>query len=375
MSSTLDIYIDGTKAETSLLSKMSGLEVEENADLPGAIQFTLPVDRTEAGELSYISDPEFQPLTPIAIVATSYEALPECIFDGVVLSQKLHLQRGIVSSTVKVSGQDFTWTMNQEEKAKEWPNMTDSIVAASVFSDYGVTPSPTNSTDDSPMHTEQGHTLMQRATDAQFLRDLARRSGKLFRVASANSPDMRIGYFSRPVLDASPAVTLELNNLKVWNIAELDIEWDVSRPTEVKASQKLFSDKSASGVNGDATGSGLPLLGERDLATFAGESMTVMLTAPVDDAGELSMRAKAVLTESEWFVRCETEADVSKLKMIPRVGQLAEIIGVGSVHSGLYYIWSVRHSISVDVHNVRLTLVRNALGPAPEGTTGLEGLF
>ena len=51
---------------------------------------------------------------------------------------------------------------------------------------------------------------MQRATDAQFLRTLARRAGKLFRVFCTDTPGQRTGFFAAPNLSASPAVTLVL---------------------------------------------------------------------------------------------------------------------------------------------------------------------
>ena len=46
---------------------------------------------------------------------------------------------------------------------------------------------------------------MQRGTDIQFLRDLARRNGKLCRVGRApTSRAQRTGYFAKPELDGDP---------------------------------------------------------------------------------------------------------------------------------------------------------------------------
>ena len=62
--------------------------------------------------------------------------------------------------------------------------------------------------------------------------------------------------------------------------------------------------------------------------------MTVMLAAPVDDGGELTLRAQALLREAGWFVRCEGEADVERLGVVLRAGMLVALIGVGALHSG-----------------------------------------
>ena len=102
--------------------------------------------------------------------------------------------------------------------------------------------------------------------------------------------------------------------------------------------------------------------------------MTVLLTAPVDDAQELSLRAQSLLREADWFARCQGEADVARLNAILRVGTVVVINGAGSLNSGKYFVWSVRHTITADSHKMKVTLVRNAMGPPPSGA-GLGGLL
>jgi len=377
MPSTYSLLLNGAPADDKLLTQLSELEVEENADMPGAIQLRLPVDATDDGDLSFVSDTRFAPFVNIAVVATPGGGDPQCIFDGYVLSHKLHLETGTTNSTLEVWGQDASWLMNLEEKTREWTDVTDAAVAASVFGAYGVSPSPDNSADDSPSHTEDGHTLMQRATDIQFLRMLAGRNGKLCRVACADKPGQRTGYFAKPKLDGDPVATLTLNDPDAWNVTALNIEWDATRPTAVSARQVLFNDDSQGGVSGDASDSGLALIDQRGLAEFTGKAMTVILTAPVDDGGELTMRARALLRESGWFVRCEGEADTARLNAVLRVNTIVEIGGLGTLHSGKYYVWSVRHSISAESHRMKFVLLRNAVGPPPAGSASelLGGLM
>jgi hypothetical protein len=50
-----------------------------------------------------------------------------------------------------------------------------------------------------------------------------------------------------------------------------------------------------------------------------------------------------------------------------------QIEGIGSLHYGKYYVWSVRHTITRDAHKMKFVLVRNAVGPQPAG--GVAGLF
>jgi hypothetical protein len=45
------------------------------------------------------------------------------------------------------------------------------------------------------------------------------------------------------------------------------------------------------------------------------------------------------------------------------------------VHSGKYFVWSIRHTITQDTHRMRFVLTRNAVGPAPPAEGGLGGLL
>jgi hypothetical protein len=373
MASTYQLLFDGTPADDDLYTLMTSLEVEENADLPDAIRLSLPINTTKDGDLRFVSDDRFKPFANLAVVATAGDAGPQCIFDGYVLAHKIHLQTGTTASTIEVWGQDSSWLMNLEEKVQEWTS-TNGAVANAIFADYGVSPAADNTTDDSPAHTEDGHTLMQRATDIQFLRGLARRAGKLCRVACTDTAGQRTGYFVTPKVDGDAAVTLTLNDPEGWTVNALDIEWDVMRPTAVTARQASLTDSDADGVTADAADSGLALLDARGLADFSGKTMTVLLTTPTD-AGELTQRAQALLREADWFVRCTGEADVARLKSILRVGMIVALEGVGAVHSGKYFVWSVRHTLTTESHRMKFVLVRNAVGNPPAGGGTLGGLL
>lgn len=386
MPGSYQLLLNGQAADSTLYTLLSSVEVEESMDLPGALQLQVPVSVGSDGDLTYVNDPRFAPLANIALVATppapqssipgasllggSSAPASQCIFDGYVLSAKLHIERGTTNASLSVWAQDATCLMNLTERAREWVDVTDSDVAAAIFGDYGITPADDNANEDSPSHTEAGHSLMQRATDIQFLQMLAQRNGKFCRVACADTPGDRTGYFAAPDLGADPVATLTLNDPQAWKVNELDIFWDAAAATSVNAAQALFTDSDPDGVSADLGSSGFASLGDRDLVAFAGQPMTVMLAAPVDDAGELTQRAQAVLREAGWFVRCEGESDVERLGAVLRAGAIVAISGIGAMHSGNYLVWSVRHKITEDVHTMRFVLVRNAVGNPPSGGAG-----
>jgi phage protein D len=366
VASTYQLLVNGAPVEADFYDALSSVEVEENIELPGAILLNFPIARTPEGDLTGVADPRFAAYANIAVVVQVEDKPAHCIFDGYVLSHKIHLDTGTAASSLEVWGQDASWLMNLEEKVREWVDVTESAVAGTIFDEYGITAAPENTVDDSPMHPESGHTLMQRGTDIQFLRQLARRNGRQCRVACADEAGKRIGYFVAPDLGAKAALTLVLNPPDDATVRALDFSWDVARPSEVKARQALFGNPDEDGAIGDTSDSALPLLDERGLATF-GMPMKVLLAAPVDEAGELVARAQSVLREASFFVRCTGDVNVAQLKDVLRVGTVVTVEGAGSLHSGSYFVWSVRHSLTIDSHNMSFVLVRNAVGPVPSG--------
>lgn len=372
MSSVFTILVGG-QAATDLASLMSELDVEENADMPGAFELTLPINVTSSGDYDLPSDPRLAPLSNIAITAQASDGVTHCLIDGYVLAQTVHLDTGTSSSTVKVWGQDATWLMNTTENVKEWADVTDGSVANSIFGNYGITPDDNNLTNDSPAHTSDGHTLMQRATDAQFLRMLARRNGKLFRVYCTDTPGQRTGTFALPQVGGDPAVTLTLNDSTAATVSALDITWDIMRPSANIAMQTLFTSSDQDGAGGTTSDSGLTALEAQNLAAFAGTTVTSLLTAAVDDGQELTERSQSVLIEAGWFVKCTGTADVDRLGSILRAGTVTQLNAAGSLHSGKYFVWSVRHKITAEKHTMDFVLMRNAVG-APAGAGLLGGL-
>lgn len=360
--STLQLFVDGSAASADFIASLVRLEVEDNLDTPSAIELQVPVTRDADGELTVIGDARFRPFSTIAVVVKPDGKPPQCIFDGLVLSHRLHLTSGTSGSSVVIWGEDASWLMNLEEKVKEWSDVTDASVANTIFGDYGIEPAAANMDGDSATHTESGHTLMQRGSDIQFLRMLARRNGKLCWVAAGRAAGQRTGYFIAPNVESEPVATFAPFGADGGNVETLDFEWDVTVPSAVLARQASFTDSDEDGAGVHAEESGVAALASRNLASFAGRPYTVLLATTVDDQGELKMRAESLLRESGWFARCRGDAELARVRNVIRPGDVVAITHAGATHSGRYFVWSVRHTISTDSHRMRFLLVRNAMG-------------
>ena len=70
MASTYQIFM-GAPVAAEFYARIASLEVEENSDLPGALQMRLPLARNQQGDLTEINESGIQPLSQIAVVATA----------------------------------------------------------------------------------------------------------------------------------------------------------------------------------------------------------------------------------------------------------------------------------------------------------------
>jgi phage protein D len=355
------LQLGGTPVDEVFYTDAQQIEVEENADTPDALLLRLPVNRTQAGDLSYVGDDTFVPGTGVSVVVGPTGQPSQCIFDGYVLAWKLHLDRAGQASTIEAWAQDATWLMNINENVLEWSGLTDGEVANAIFAGYGFMPAPGNTDDDSPAHQEDDHTLFQRDTDLRFLRGLARRNGKILRVTAGAVPGLRTGYFVTPDVTAAPAATISLAGGDNWTLDALDFSWDVMRPTSVTTSQISFDDTSGQGVPTDTASSGLAAMADRDLAAYSGQPATTLLTATADPP-ELPQRAAALLRDADWLARCEGTVDGDRIGTVLRVGTVVTIEGAGALQSGSWFVWTVRHMLAKDSYKMRFTLVRNAMG-------------
>ena len=197
---------------------------------------------------------------------------------------------------------------------------------------------------------------MQRGTDLQFLRMLARRTGKLCRVACRRGAQARTGIFAKPSLDGDPVATLKPQRSR-----GRQCRCPRHRMGRHAAGQQSSRARRCSPIRRPKASPAMPRraacapLDERDLATFAGQPMTVHADRPGRRRRRAAPRAEAVLREAGWFVRVHRRRRRRRASThVLRVGQIVQVDALGSVHSGKYCVWSVRHSITAEAHRDEL---------------------
>lgn len=345
------IALNGVPDE--VLTGFANVEVYERMGEATSYRIRYPVDISD-GDLPWLIDDRINPDSELSVLVP-LEDETQCLVKGPVNGQQVHMEHGGAGSWTEVSGTDRSLEMDRDSLAMIWSDVKDSDAVSSVLSNHGFIPDVAST---ASQHMESKHVLVQRESDLQFVRRMARRNGYLFWV-SCDEFGVETAHFKQPDLsgDASGQVSI---NLYAPSLESIDFNWDVERPTQVVGAQLDLN--TLTEIDGNVTASPLTPLGGSNLAAVANDTRSVHLAAPADDAGDLQARGNATLSESDWFVHATCQTTLERLDAIVRAHTIVELAGAGSRYSGRYFVTGVRHNIDASEHRMEIELIRNAWG-------------
>jgi phage protein D len=373
-----ELRCDGSSAD-DLYPDVDFVEVDESLD---GTTFTirLRIAAGTDGEWNHLSDDRLTPFARIGVAlgftggASAVRGLlgdasgsgPEALVEGYSIGGTLTLTGQ--QAYLDVLGQDSWAVLDQEEKVVAWPDLSDSDIAQQILSAAGV---DADVTPTSPLRSADDTTVVQRSTDAAFLRTLARRNGFEVRfVADRGRPRCRFG---PPELDTSPLPELAVRFGEQTTLRSFQVSLDGRRPLDVRTGQvdpltKQSVDVEVSDPQNRRAGrTALAAITEDPLARAARPlrapgTLLLAVTATADPA-ELQSQAQAARDEAAWFVDAAGEVNSDAYGHVLRAGRTVLVKGAGSLHSGLYYVTRVVHRMHpTGEYRQRFEARRNAVG-------------
>lgn len=337
-----------------IAAAVESAEIVERIGQPTTYRFRLSLVERD-GDFPLLVDGRLGPGSLLTLAGWAGDQ-PVILVHGPVYAQHVHYQHGIAGSWLEVSGADESLLMDREVRAQVYGDGQVSDAVTAVLSRYGFTPKvdPIDA-----MFREAEHALVQRGSDLRFLRTVARRYGRWFWL-ERTAADTTIAHFVKPSTKGTAVAELFINT-KAGHLAELDLTWDVERPTAGVGKQLGLRDKQT--IEGAVARSSLPPLALTPLADIAGER-SVQVIAPADSAGDLRTRIDAALQEASWFVRVRGQTSVRAINKLLRAHTIVALGGVGKRHGGNYIVESVRHLIDASGHRMEFELIRNSWGAA-----------
>ncbi len=335
------------------------IEVETSVGQASIFRLHFDLSRNLFGDYDAMAIDIFRPLVPIRISVSAGLGIPQTLINGYIKDARLGARNEPGASTLEVVGMDALGTlMTHIQQPFTWPNMPDSGVASALFGKYGVLPTvfPTP-----PLRTMMDTTTTQRANDAVYLGQLARRNSYEFYIQPDPLAGMDMGHFHPPLTAVPPQGVLSIDFGTQTNLADFSVTNDMLRPTSVVG---LSSDP--------RTRAPIPALGPvaTELPMGLEPALARIIPPPIErpastDAAspaEAQAQAMARATESSRAIQANGEVDGLKYNRPLLAGLPVLVRGAGRQMSGLYYVSSVSHNITRDAYTQRFSAWRNAVG-------------
>ena len=426
----LRLWLDGRPLE-GLGEWVLQLEVDERADEASTFRMTVDMspisgDRADGDwdvlEHGTFADehrvPDFRLLRRVTVelgLASADPAEAEVsatVFDGYVTGvEPVFGESRVPDSMLVLTGMDASCLMHLETVTRTWDGMTDAAIAREIFEKYGFAARPGSGPDatveDAGLDRVRDRaSLVQRGTDAEFLRLLARRNGFEVYVEPAGGPVHEgahpatdvVGHFHPSRVDAEEQPAVNLFPRDAPSLIDFRARYDGLQPTRIlgwhidersrKVQRVAVTDPGYGrmGTHGRGDVMRERLAAIQPVRRRSGSTSTPGAAGdapfePVDFQSadvphtdtELSSLARADYRLADWFVVGTGTVQCERYPTIVRPRRPIRVLGTGHLLDGRWYVQGVRHRWGVDPdapeeeqsvrrYEADVTLVRNALG-------------
>jgi hypothetical protein len=383
----LKLWIDGQPYEEAL-GRILKLEVDERAD--GASSFQISFDMAPIeGDWDLLADGRFALLHAITIELgvgpTNADEPTDTarVLQGYITAVEPRFgENRVPDTTLEVSGLDASCLMHFEERTKTWSGMTDSAIVSSIYQSYGFS---TDVEDTPTTRSPERGPLVQRTTDAEFIRLLAKRNGFEAYVERSDAPvtpgaapgQEVVGHFHAPRVGQASQPVLTLMPRETPSIIEMRARWESHRPATVIGSH--IDEKTRRLSTSTFDKSRFPKLGAVSRADILKQRFAEVLPAMPTaasvtrqssdvpwGAAEAESMAWADFQQADWLAEAEGTVHGLRYEKILRARRPVDIAGAGKLLDGTWYARGVSHRWNrgeqTKRYEVGVDLVRNALG-------------
>lgn len=354
-----DVRVDGQPAQRRLLDRIRSVEVEEHAFMADMVRLRLAVSPdAKQGGWTVLDDGTFDRMTELRVDIRVGSPPAALAVKGFVIETRATLGAAPGASSLEVVAMDATQKMNREEQVRSWEGKADSAIAREVIGDHDLTPKVEQT---QPSQRELGGPVVQRGTDARFLRRLADRNDYAFYVETSPSSGRSTGHFeSLPAQESGSQEALHVRAGEGRSVAGLDVRYRMLAPSRARAKGVTIKDGETQSAEVSSV-TGRTLGGE---STLSGDDRALRLIGPgafQAESGELQGLAEAFVDRSSYAVEVSGSVSASTYGAVLRAKRTVEVQGAGSRFGGDYHVRRVLHALG-DGYTQHFTLERNGLG-------------
>lgn len=362
---SLNLLLDGERVDADLLSQLVRAEVRESDSDPSVVALRFKLSQRPNGEFFPLDDDSFTPAAKLDLDLAAPGGLPQRLFSGYVTHVRPHFETIEANCYLEVLGMDAAAVLDVQDRCFPYPDSTDAEAAQQVFERYGIS---ADVTDTPARHLEDRQLLVQRETDWQFLKRLARRNGFVCFFEHDPGADEVKAYFGPPKLDADPQADLTMLRENA-NLAWFDVQHSEVGPVRsagaaidpigkrlVRSSDKPLLEP----LGGDDVGKAI----EDGLTALGVEKATALLRDPTPLDAAIGREGSAAVDRAHFAVEARGELVPMQYRGLLRARRPVLVKGVGRVLAGVWYVRAVRTTIEEATLSQTFAFARNALSPS-----------
>lgn len=357
----IQLLIDDEPADRRLLDRVRRMEVRESDEDPTVAALRIQLSQEPAGTFFPLDDELFAAGTRLGIEVASPGGLPQRLFEGLVTHVRPHFE-GIESNCyLEILAMDAAVLLDAFERTASYPDVSDAEAAEEILGRYDLKAE----VEDTPeRHKSDYQLLVQRATDWQFLRHLARRNGFVCYFEYDPAAGV-VGYFRKPDLAGDPQADLTILQEGA-NLKWLDLQWVLTGP--VRWTGEAIDPIRKRIVLGEGEDS-LDPLGEAGLGEAVEQALldagaggaSRLLRGPRPTDAGIRAESTGMTDDARFSIEARGEVDPSLYRGLLRARRTALVKGAGRLLSGLYYVRTVRTAIDQGELTQTFIAERNAL--------------
>jgi hypothetical protein len=363
------MYVDNSPLSREQLAAFSPVRVEQAVGMAAAAELRMPLVPDDGGVWTGFDEPVAQPFARVRIDVKVGDGDFVTLLDGPVVGQRFELDAAPDRSHLTVVAHDDSALLDRDEKVVVHENESLSALVRGLIEEPGLEarvdgdlPDPSSAVD---------RFFVQRGTNMQTLRGLARRLGMIVYVEPGDTPGRSVGVFERVQAhdDDLPELVLLGDNR---NIATFSAEFDALKPQSTRAGTVRAIDKEV--ISGEADAASAQALGAEAAHSLVTPALT-LLAQTREEQGDLDAEAAGLAEASSWAFVAKGEVDSDLYPGVLRPHRKLTVTGVGPQLSGDYLIARVLHEIADGGYRQSFSLARNARSDGGAAGNPLSGVF
>jgi hypothetical protein len=383
----LQIWVDGAKMDDAL-GRVLRVEVDERSDEASSFHLSLDMAPTDQQDWDMLADDRFRLLHRMTIAFgiggpdAKAPDTQDVVFDGYITAVEPSFGPARVpDSTLELYGLDASCLMHLEEKTRSFSGMSDADIARQIYGEYGF---GADVQDTQPVRDPDRGVILQRGTDAELIRMLARRNGFEAYVERAPGPVSAggnpgsevVGHFHLPRTDGAPQPAMALMPVATPSVVELKARWESHRATEVHGAH--IDERTRRIRSATVDKPRFPRMGKTSRADILTARLPAILPKQKDlkgvglayadvphDTPEVDNLAWSDYLGADWLAEATGTLQGLRYPAVLRARRPVALTGAGKLMDGNWYVRTARHRWLWDdelvKYEVDIELLRDAL--------------